>query len=296
MPSTVVELEKMLNEKGVTLTDCADGSTTWSITAIPAAAPVAVPGMPSAARDAALEEAAALADSLHATISDIWEERAEAGHNVLTNVASQIRARKSIAAPLASAIPMPKPSYTCSIMGAPDEEYFTVAQMRESYRLGMVRGQSTPAPVQQAAPSGWISVDERMPADETPVIILLDGKVHLGELRWDTPGWEDNYEAYLFWDDPNNDGQDWQMHDVTHWMPLPPAPGAAPAQPVGLSEQDKLDAARWCWMREHWFLFGTAHSITTTLGFNLHRVNIAGDVETLDAAVDAAILAAKEAP
>ena len=65
------------------------------------------------------------------------------------------------------------------------------------------------------------------------------------------------------------------------------AAGAAEqAQPV----DDARDAARWRWMRAHWFSFGgVAHSRTTVLGMNLHRVGVAGDTHTLDAAVDAAI-------
>jgi len=35
-------------------------------------------------------------------------------------------------------------------------------------------------------------------------------------------------------------------------------------------------------------MFGTMHSLSTTLGANLHRVVKAADVETLDAAIDAA--------
>ncbi len=62
-------------------------------------------------------------------------------------------------------------------------------------------------------------------------------------------------------------------------------PASAPSDGAA----DARDAARYQWLREHWFLFGTMHSITTTLGFNLHRVNAAGDIETLDVAIDAAI-------
>lgn len=63
----------------------------------------------------------------------------------------------------------------------------------------------------------WITCADRLPPDETPVPIMLDGELRLGELRWDHPGWEDTYQSYRYWDDPHDDGQDWQMHDVTHW-------------------------------------------------------------------------------
>ena len=72
--------------------------------------------------------------------------------------------------------------------------------------------------------SDWVSVDERLPADETPVLIVLRGGITIGELRWERPSWEETYQAFRYWDDPHNDGQDWQWHDITHWMPLPEVP------------------------------------------------------------------------
>jgi hypothetical protein len=60
------------------------------------------------------------------------------------------------------------------------------------------------------------------PPDETPVIILLrNGDVRLGELRWDHPGYEDCYDSYRYWDDPYNDGQGWDWQDVMAWAPIP---------------------------------------------------------------------------
>jgi hypothetical protein len=77
--------------------------------------------------------------------------------------------------------------------------------------------------VQSAAPR-WISVDERLPADETPVLIMLRGEIAIGELRWEHPSHEETYESFRYWDNPSDDGQDWQWPDVTHWMLLPAAP------------------------------------------------------------------------
>ena len=79
---------------------------------------------------------------------------------------------------------------------------------------------------QEAAMPGWISVDERLPADETPVIILHRGEARIGELRWDHPGFEDTYSSYRYWDNPHDDGQGWEWDDITLWMPLPASPGA----------------------------------------------------------------------
>lgn len=76
------------------------------------------------------------------------------------------------------------------------------------------------------APSGWIPVSERLPADETPVMILRNGELRIGELRWEKPTYEETFNPFQYWDDPNNDGQTWEWDEVTHWMPLPAAPEA----------------------------------------------------------------------
>jgi hypothetical protein len=70
----------------------------------------------------------------------------------------------------------------------------------------------------------WISTMDQLPPDETPVIILLDGMPTIGELRWETPGYEETYKAFRYWDSPENDGQDWDWLSVTHWMHLPENP------------------------------------------------------------------------
>jgi hypothetical protein len=80
-----------------------------------------------------------------------------------------------------------------------------------------------PAP---AEPSAWVACADRLPAVETPVLILCKGQLRVGELRWDTPGYEDTYQAFQYWDDPDDDGQCWEWGDITHWMPAPPLPAA----------------------------------------------------------------------
>jgi len=76
----------------------------------------------------------------------------------------------------------------------------------------------------------WISVKSKLPPDETPVLIWKSstiqpgGEPRIGELRWERPAWDDTWQAYRYWDDPFDDGQPWEWHDVTHWMPLPEAP------------------------------------------------------------------------
>jgi len=70
----------------------------------------------------------------------------------------------------------------------------------------------------------WIKTSEKLPPDETPVIIMHNGEVRIGELRWEIPTWEDNYEKFRYWDNPHDDGQGCEWNDVTHWMVIPDVP------------------------------------------------------------------------
>ncbi|WP_261118954.1 DUF551 domain-containing protein [Serratia ficaria] len=72
--------------------------------------------------------------------------------------------------------------------------------------------------------SEWIKCSERMPEPETPVLIMNNGVIRIGEVRWDSPSHEESYQAFKYWDDPNDDGQPWEVFDITHWMPLPKPP------------------------------------------------------------------------
>ena len=73
--------------------------------------------------------------------------------------------------------------------------------------------------------SEWISVKERLPDDNTPVLICFrEGRFEVGGLFWAYPSFEDSYTAFQYWDSFNNDGQDWEWNDITHWMPLPNTP------------------------------------------------------------------------
>jgi hypothetical protein len=81
--------------------------------------------------------------------------------------------------------------------------------------------------------SKWIATSERLPEIETPVLICYGVDIRIGELRWETPGYEDNFTAYKYWDDPVDDGQCWEWHDITHWMPLPELPTADAAMKEG---------------------------------------------------------------
>ena len=70
----------------------------------------------------------------------------------------------------------------------------------------------------------WIPVSERLPREETPVLILHNRKVKIGEIRREIPSWEEGSSGFNYWDSPESDGQAWEWADVTHWMPLPAAP------------------------------------------------------------------------
>ena len=78
--------------------------------------------------------------------------------------------------------------------------------------------------IKEIETDGWIKVSEGLPEDETPVLIVLNGEIRIGELCWDYPGYEETYFPYRYWDDPVNSGQDWRWDDVTHWKPLPELP------------------------------------------------------------------------
>lgn len=67
----------------------------------------------------------------------------------------------------------------------------------------------------------WMHTKDGLPPDETPVLIVLKGEIRIGELRWERPGFEDTFEAFRYWDDPYDDGQDWEWDDVTKWAMLP---------------------------------------------------------------------------
>lgn len=70
----------------------------------------------------------------------------------------------------------------------------------------------------------WTSCEDRMPDEDVNVLIVLRGEPRIGVLRWEHPNFEDTFESYDYWDDPHNDGQDWEFEDVTHWMPIPELP------------------------------------------------------------------------
>lgn len=72
--------------------------------------------------------------------------------------------------------------------------------------------------------AGWVSTDDSLPPDETPVLVVLNGEVRIGELCWEEPSWEETFSAFRYWDDPHEGGQEWDWYQVTHWQHLPDLP------------------------------------------------------------------------
>ena len=68
----------------------------------------------------------------------------------------------------------------------------------------------------------WVSVNENLPNDETPVLIrFIDGSVRIGEVRWEIPTFEETFKAFRYWDDPYNDGMNWEWYDIISWRNIP---------------------------------------------------------------------------
>lgn len=70
----------------------------------------------------------------------------------------------------------------------------------------------------------WISVEDRLPEPKTPVLIVLNGSIRVGELVWEHPEFEDSYKSFTYWDCPFDDGKMWEWFQISHWMPIPELP------------------------------------------------------------------------
>lgn len=84
---------------------------------------------------------------------------------------------------------------------------------------------------QPQQPAGWISVEDRMPCDEEIVLVFVpNGRYQ----KVDFDCWRMQREAPLGFSSATIEtGMGWDDHEweeVTHWMPLPPPPGAHPSQ------------------------------------------------------------------
>lgn len=70
----------------------------------------------------------------------------------------------------------------------------------------------------------WILVTDKLPNIKVPVLLFYKDRIVIGERKCEYPTFEDTFEEFWFWDSPEDDGQDWEFVDVTHWMPLPKPP------------------------------------------------------------------------
>ncbi|MEB5922751.1 DUF551 domain-containing protein [Franconibacter daqui] len=74
-----------------------------------------------------------------------------------------------------------------------------VEACREAYRAAMLGKPERVSPAYKL-PSGWIKCSERMPPDETPVLVNFNGEPRIGEIRWDHPTHEESYPPFRYWD------------------------------------------------------------------------------------------------
>ena len=103
-----------------------------------------------------------------------------------------------------------------------------------------LRSIAVPAPALPAAPGAWQPI-ETAPKDGREVLLFLGARwIRIEKARW-FARWENWQLGDVF---PESDDEYCGIGSEvpTHWMPLPPAPGAAPSKPVGLSERDRHDA------------------------------------------------------
>ncbi len=124
----------------------------------------------------------------------------------------------------------------------PEIDCLTWEEVRAIYQA-MLGAAPTP-PVQQDdealepdMQSAWISVQDRMPPDDTPVLVYVPGNEMLA---FAIDQWQMQREAPLGWSSATIEtGMGWGDHDyedVSHWMPL-----TAPHQPLDPDDQGIVD-------------------------------------------------------
>ncbi|MBP9032604.1 MAG: DUF551 domain-containing protein [Pseudomonadales bacterium] len=89
------------------------------------------------------------------------------------------------------------------------------------------------ARVREKMGEGWIACSERMPEAGVEVLVWLAAPVVKGGSQVAMDTWDEQHEAPVSWSSATipvgvgwDSGTDWE--GITHWMPLPAAPGAAP--------------------------------------------------------------------
>jgi hypothetical protein len=137
--------------------------------------------------------------------------------------------------------------------GTGDEYVCELAEIAEAIR-GLA---PPPAAPQPEAPSGWIACDERMPEAGVEVLVWLASPAFKGGSHVVMDTWDEQHEAPVAWSSATlpigmgwDSGTDWER--ITHWMPLPAAPGAAPPQPADAEYEIRHDGQRV--RRDRWEL------------------------------------------
>ena len=70
----------------------------------------------------------------------------------------------------------------------------------------------------------WISVKDELPEDDIPVLVVVNDEIDVLIIRWEEPTWEETYKRFQYWNNPYDDGQEFEWDTVTHWKPLPEPP------------------------------------------------------------------------
>jgi len=252
-----MSIQSDLLELGIILDDRPDGSTGWIKS--------------SAARDAALEEAAGLCD----------EEARDYPGPAPRRLATAILALKSIAAPVASCAekpagiswlenvfhgdpPLPHASWNDWMAEATQSRVISGVTIRQVSISDY--SAKAPALVQQAAPSDA--------ADKWRTLAL----------QYDGHRMQALAHLKCMVENP-----------ATHRSIAAQFLRAAPAQPAGLSEQDKLDAARYRWLRANHETYVPDGDLPALWEHKKRNDYGMKSFVALDSAIDA-ILAAKAAP
>lgn len=98
-----------------------------------------------------------------------------------------------------------------------------IDQLESEYEKGVLR-EIVGAAEQLAKSTGWISVKDRLPDRNTPILITANGKVYTATL-FDANGieyWSVNNRGNSY--DPSTKVERVKAKAITHWMPLPEPP------------------------------------------------------------------------
>jgi hypothetical protein len=66
--------------------------------------------------------------------------------------------------------------------------------------------------------------NESPPLDKIVLLKIKNGdetEIRTAVRRIEHPGFEDTFSAYSYWDDPYNEGQEWEMDNLLEWTDLP---------------------------------------------------------------------------